>query len=166
MKLLIAKARLAIEVLTVATFTICVCAALANVIVRYLPDVSFSGASDIAMLSFLWSVFLGATLTVITNEHLRVTFIVGLLPRSMATWLVVAAETLVALTLVLLIIGFYIQTRVNVGVMNLEYYDYPINWKYYSGLGFAIVSFVVVVYRVCIAVRRRDPSVIEPRVRE
>jgi len=93
------------EALAAATLGVVALITLANVLVRYFTDFSFAFTEEISICLMVIMTFLGASVAVVRNHHMRITFLVDKLPPAWRR----RAElfSLAAITLMFLILALY-----------------------------------------------------------
>lgn len=81
-----------ISILFLLTFVFSV---ILQVLSRYLPFVSVYWTEELAVYSFIWSVFLGASILVLHNEHFTMTFLLEKLSKPLVKWVNIFNQILV-----------------------------------------------------------------------
>lgn len=68
------------EILAAATLGVVAVITLANVLVRYFTDFSFAFTEEISICLMVMMTFFGASVAVVRNHHMRITFLADKLP--------------------------------------------------------------------------------------
>ncbi|MES2977166.1 MAG: TRAP transporter small permease [Pseudomonadota bacterium] len=127
---------------------------------RYVLNNSAAWTEEIARYLLIATVFTGATIGVVKNNHIQVDFFYKFMPPSLAR--------LMATLVDLMRIGFFVAATILTGMMMLKLgsnsrmtmVDLPMNWVYgVCLLGFAAMAFRSV--QVALFHRRRGYSVLE-----
>jgi TRAP-type transport system small permease protein len=127
---------------------------------RYVMNDSAAWTEEIARYLLIATVFTGATIGVVKNNHIQVDFFYRFMSRRMARAMATLAD--------LLRIGFFAVAVVLTGMMmvrlgsnsRMTMVDLPMNWVY----GVCLLGFVAMTFRsvqVFLAHRRRGYSVLE-----
>jgi TRAP-type C4-dicarboxylate transport system permease small subunit len=108
------------EVLGCAFLVVFVGLTFLNVILRYCFNFILSWAEEVIVLSFLWSVFLGAITAFRLDRHVAIDVIVTRLPKGMQRILYCAIDILVlALNIYITYLGFVLCKNVGVKTTNV-----------------------------------------------
>jgi TRAP-type transport system small permease protein len=86
-----------------------------NVVLRYGFNSGIAISEEVSRYLFVWLTFLGAIVAVHDHEHLGVDTLVKALPRGGKLFCVIASELLMLFAVVLLFIGSWKQTLINLG---------------------------------------------------
>ena len=127
---------------------------------RYVMNDSAAWTEEIARYLLIATVFTGATIGVVKNNHIQVDFFYRFMSRRLARAMATLAD--------LLRIGFFAAAVVLTAMMmvrlgsnsRMTMIDLPMNWVY----GVCLLGFVAMTFRsvqVCLAHRRRGYSVLE-----
>ena len=86
-----------------------------NVVLRYGFNSGIAISEEVSRYLFVWLTFLGAIIAVHEHAHLGVDTLVKMLPRGGKLFCVIASELLMLFAVVLLFIGSWKQTLINLG---------------------------------------------------
>jgi TRAP-type C4-dicarboxylate transport system permease small subunit len=93
------------EALAAAAMALICLISLANVVVRYLTNVSFAFTEEYSVFLLVFMTFVGASAAFATNEHIRITWLLERLPGRLA-WLAELATLAVTTALFALVVYF------------------------------------------------------------
>ena len=127
---------------------------------RYVLNDSAAWTEEIARYLLIATVFTGATIGVIKNNHIQVDFFYRFMPKPVARWLATAMDWLrVAFFAAATVLTFMMMLKLG-STSRMTMVDLPMNWVYgVCLLGFAAMAFRSV--QVAQVHRRRGYSVLE-----
>lgn len=147
------------EYFLVYTMVLMVVIVFVQVIFRYILNDSLSWSEELVRYIFIWQVWLGASLGMRINEHIRVDMFVKLLPSAPQKVMNVLADILVLAFYVFLIVyGFEYLASVIAKDMTSTALQLPLSWVYASlPVGSAIIAlrYVVLVGKSVVSLFRK-----------
>jgi TRAP-type C4-dicarboxylate transport system permease small subunit len=135
----------AVENLLIAGFLVMIAMVFGNVVLRYGFGSGIIVSEEVSRMIFVWLTFGGAFLVAREGNHLGMTTVVAMLGRNGRWWCRLAAEALSLFCMVLLVIGCWHQS-----VINIDNYapvsGIPLAVTYIAGLacglGIAALNFI------------------------
>ncbi len=118
-----------------------------NAVLRYAFGRSFTFTADVLGFMFVWTIMLGATLAMRSDDHLNVRIIESLLPDTMIITLRRIVNIIVSICCLLLVMGCYramLQNITNTSPLS----GIPIGVKYMAGFFACLIMGTITAIRV------------------
>lgn len=138
------------EILSVILFTIMTVLIFLQILFREFAEFSLDWTEELGRYSFIWLVYISASLAVKHNRHLRIEVVEVLLPKKLSKWYTVFGYTIwLVFSLFMVKEGFYVaqhilvsgQTSPSVGLtMGYVYMIIPIGFTLIS---IRILQFII-----------------------
>jgi len=118
-----------------------------NVVLRYGFNSGIATSEEVSRYLFVWLTFLGAIIAVHEHGHLGVDTLVKVLPRGGKLFCVIASELLMLFAVVLLFIGSWKQTLINLGTKS-PVSEVPLALIYVAGLVASVLMGVLILRKL------------------
>ena len=122
-----------VENLLIVGFVAMIAMVFGNVVLRYIFNSGITASEELSRLLFVWLTFGGAFLVAREGGHLGMTTIVLALGPAGRWWCRLAAESLSLLCMVLLVVGCWTQTAINMS-NHAPVTGVPLAMTYLAGL--------------------------------
>jgi TRAP-type C4-dicarboxylate transport system permease small subunit len=125
-----------------------------NVVLRYAFNSGITVSEELSRWCLVWITFLGATAALREHQHLGVDFVVRMFSRTGRKALLILSHVLMILATVLLLIGSWQQTLLNLDVP-APVTELSTGWFYGVGVVFGVSALIILLHELYRAVTNK-----------